>query len=115
MQAYIVEMESRFFICSCYFYKHIFLQRYRIHVDFHSQKQFTSDYGKVSPVSVRMVSQARSLGQPPPDSCQGITVHCISTSLCVTQILKERGCDENDFSVVIQDVSIYNTINITHP
>ena len=31
----------------------------------------------------------------------------ISTSPCVTQMLKERGCDENDFSVILQDVSIY--------
>ena len=87
----MAEMESPFFICSCFFYKHIFLQRYRIHVDFHSQEQFTRDYGKVSPVR----DPAR------------LTYAYVITSFCVTQLLKERGCDENDFSVILEDVSIY--------
>ena len=93
-------MESRFLICSCFFYKHIFLQRYRIHVDFH-QEQFTRDYGKVSSVRHKTYTYVASHAR--------VQLYMIIYMYitCVTQMLKERGCDENDFSVILQDVSIY--------
>ena len=34
-------------VCSCYFTNNIFLQRYRLHVTFHSQEQFLEEYREV--------------------------------------------------------------------
>ena len=34
-------------ICACFFTDNIFLHRYRLHVTYHDDRQFTEDYRKV--------------------------------------------------------------------
>ena len=39
-------MESQL-ICACFFTDNIFLHRYRLHVSYHDDRQFTEEYRKV--------------------------------------------------------------------
>ena len=42
--------QAKYWICSCFFTRNIFLQQQRLHVVFYDESQFFMDYKTVSPV-----------------------------------------------------------------
>ena len=76
-----------YLVCSCYFSNNIFLHDYKLHVCYHTDKQFIDDYREVSYLIET-------------DSNDAI-IMCI-------QFLKSRGCENQvQFGEVLQNVRIY--------